>query len=101
MNATKLHPAIEHGDLGSEQGFCFRMPERCQCCGAVGSVRLELTMKARSVTIAWGCNLCGRGWPVRPEELQPERRSAEADRRKASRTDRRGRRARPPLELDE
>ena len=70
----------------------FPLPERCKFCGAVGSVRLEQTIKARSVTVAWCCSLCDRGWPVTVEELQPERRAAEADRRKATRTDRRGRR---------
>ena len=97
MNATELLPTLEHGDPRSEQGLRLRVPERCLFCGAVGAVCLEQTIIARSVTVAWDCHRCGRGWLVRPDELQLDRRSAEADRRKASRTDRR-RRPRPPLE---
>ena len=80
------------GALGSEAVLRLQLPERCKFCGAVGSVRLEQTIKARSVTVAWCCNLCDRGWPVSAAEFQPERRGADADRRNTPRSDRRGRR---------
>jgi hypothetical protein len=69
----------------------FRLPERCRFCNALGSVRLEQTIKARSVTLRWCCNLCDQGWPITDEDAQPERRAATKDRRRTTRADRRNR----------
>jgi hypothetical protein len=70
----------------------LRLPERCKHCGTLGSVRAEQTIKARTVTLRWCCNVCDRGWPVTPDDYQGERRTAMSDRRRVTRNDRRNRR---------
>jgi hypothetical protein len=70
----------------------LRLPDRCKCCRAVAAVRLEQTIKARSVTLMWCCNACDEGWPIVDEDYQPERRSRIKDRRHQTRSDRRRRR---------
>jgi hypothetical protein len=51
------------------------------------SVRLEHTIKAQTVLLVWSCSICGRSWPVSPE--QAERREVAGDRRRIPRKDRR------------
>jgi hypothetical protein len=49
-------------------------------------VTVETSVRDRIADLLWTCGACGQQWPVRTHE---ERRRGPADRRRASRTDRR------------
>jgi hypothetical protein len=70
----------------------LRLPERCKFCDALGTVRPEHTIRAKSVTVMWCCNRCDREWPITEDDYQQERRREVSDRRKQTRSDRRARR---------
>jgi hypothetical protein len=70
--------------------FVFRIPDFCAQCGARGSVQLEQTVKSALVVLNWHCRACSHEWLVTAME-RVERRTARAERRKKTRTDRRRR----------
>jgi hypothetical protein len=63
----------------------LEIPERCQLCGAQGSVVPEHIIRGNNVTLNWSCNICGKDWAISVEEQRQERRNAERDRRAQTR----------------
>ena len=73
----------------SVQSLTLRLPAKCPECLAVGTVKPETTVRGIVAVLAWCCSACGHDWPIKPEEQQPERRQAPAERRRIVRGDRR------------
>ena len=69
----------------------YTVPTQCVFCGAAGQVSLTARTPGGAVATRWYCRRCEREWPVRHEEQSTERRDGLGDRRRVSRTDRRGR----------
>jgi len=68
----------------------FAVPAQCRFCATLGSVGMETTIQGRAVRLTWCCRNCGRDWPVQPDEqLTTDRRAGPADRRRATRAQRR------------
>ena len=68
----------------------YAVPQQCRFCETLGAVSLETTVHGRAVELTWCCRNCGRDWPVVPQEqVTTERRGGPADRRRATRAERR------------
>jgi len=67
------------------------VPEQCIFCGTAGQVAASARTVGGAVVICWRCAACNRDWPAPLDEAVQERRTAGQDRRRHSRTDRRGR----------
>jgi hypothetical protein len=65
----------------------LRVPPTCPHCGAVGSVKLEQTIKGAMANLSWCCTACDTAWPINFTDA--ERRKPAHDRRKVPRKDRR------------
>ena len=70
-------------------GVRLRVSDPCQGCGAVGTVRIEQTLKGDTVTFMWCCRACDHEWRITEDDHLPEHRKAPADRRKVTRKERR------------
>lgn len=67
----------------------YAVPQQCIFCGTTGRVGLEARVRHGGVALCWCCQACDREWPVRQDELLPERRLGPSDRRRVTRRDRR------------
>jgi hypothetical protein len=68
------------------------VPHRCLFCRSAGTVVVALRIWGGVVARCWHCRACERHWPLSPEDHQAfDRRAGPADRRRATRADRRGR----------
>lgn len=48
-----------------DRSVALRVPEQCPNCGVFAKVKLETTVKANAVILAWSCSACSQSWPVR------------------------------------
>ena len=48
-----------------DRPVALRVPEQCPRCGVFATVKLETTIKANAVLLAWCCTACSQSWPVR------------------------------------
>ena len=46
------------------------VPLVCKFCGRTGTVKLERTVKAGEIELAWCCAACARDWPVDGDERE-------------------------------
>jgi hypothetical protein len=68
------------------------VPHRCVFCHSAGSVVVAMSIWHGALARCWHCRTCERDWPLNPGEQQAfNRRAGPGDRRRATRTDRRGR----------
>jgi hypothetical protein len=51
-----------------DRPVALRVPEQCPHCGVFAKVKLETTVKAEAVLLAWCCTACSRSWPVRGQD---------------------------------
>jgi hypothetical protein len=69
------------------------VPRICPACANVGSVVLQVTVDAGTVTFDWCCGACDLLWPVtagEPAHPAKVELRMKADRRKTTRSDERG-----------
>jgi hypothetical protein len=69
----------------------LRLPDKCPACGTTGLIRVSSTIVDQFVVLSWWCSGCGYDWPIQSADREIiERRQGQADRRRATRSDRRG-----------
>jgi hypothetical protein len=84
--------ALGHGRV-SRSLLRLRVPDGCPACRVSGTVALETTITGAEVLLRWCCRSCSHDWLVTDAEVTAaERRTSPRDRRRTSRTERRGRR---------
>jgi hypothetical protein len=68
------------------------VPARCVFCHSPRTVVVAMSIWKGALARCWHCRTCERDWPLSPDEQKAfNRRSGPADRRRATRADRRGR----------
>jgi hypothetical protein len=75
----------------SNRHTTFRPPPRCGCCHAEGTIVPRAKIDQSAVALWWYCERCQAEWPLTGAEYHKRnRRTGERDRRRRTRTDRRG-----------
>ena len=72
--------------------FPVYRPHRCRFCGASNTLSEDILVKDDLIVVTWRCTACDTEWqPTADEQLQTDRRTGPADRRRITRGDRRKR----------
>jgi hypothetical protein len=78
---------------GAAVNFPVYRPHHCRFCGAANTLTEDIIVKEDVVVLTWRCGACDAEWqPGADEQLRPDRRIGQSDRRRITRTDRRNRR---------